>query len=115
MKILVAGLAALVLLGAMGCKSAYVEADVVNATGAAVSLVEVDYPSASFGVESLGAGATYHYRFKILGDGGTKVMWTDAARREHTVSGPVLREGQQGSLVVRIEAGTAEWTPALQP
>jgi len=115
MKILVAGLAALVLLGAAGCKSAYVEADVVNASGAPVSLVEVDYPSASFGVESLGAGATYHYRFKILGDGATKVMWTDAARKEHTVGGPVLREGQQGKLVVRIEGENAEWKTALQP
>ncbi len=115
MKILVAGLAASVLLGLAGCKSAYVEADVVNATGAAVSLVEVDYPSASFGVESLGAGAVYHYRFKILGNGATKVMWTDATRKEHTVGGPVLHEGQQGGLVVRLEAGTAEWKTALQP
>jgi len=114
MRIL-AGCAAVVLLVLVGCKSAYVEADVVNATGAPVSLVEVDYPSASFGVESLAAEATYHYRFKILGDGATKVMWTDASRKEHTVGGPVLREGQQGSLVVRLEAGTAEWKTALQP
>jgi hypothetical protein len=77
--------------------------------------VEVDYPSASFGVESLGAGAVYHYRFKILGDGATKVIWTDAARKEHTVSGPVLKEGQQGGLTVRIEGGTAVWKTALQP
>jgi hypothetical protein len=99
----------------MGCKSAYVEADVRNATGAAVSLVEVDYPSASFGVETLGAGATYHYRFKILGDGPTKVMWTDAARKEHSVAGPTLREGQQGALTVTIQDGGAGWETALKP
>jgi hypothetical protein len=114
MKIFVAGLAAVALVGLVGCKSKYVEADVVNASGAAVSLVEVDYPSASFGVESLGAGATYHYRFKILGDGATKVIWTDAARKEHTVGGPMLKEGQEGGLTVKIEGGTAVWTTALR-
>jgi hypothetical protein len=66
-------------------------------------------------VESLGAGATYHYRFKILGDGTAKVMWTDAARKEHTVGGPVLKEGQEGGLTVSIEGGTAVWTTALRP
>jgi hypothetical protein len=115
MNKLVAGVAAMALLGLVGCKSAYVEADIVNASGAAVSLVEVDYPSASFGVGSLGAGATYHYRFKILGDGATKVMWTDAARKEHTVAGPVLQEGQQGGLIVTLEPESAVWKIALQP
>ena len=115
MKIALAGVVMVGLLGIGGCKSAYVEADVVNATGAAVSLVEVDYPSASFGVESLPAGAKYHYRFKILGDGATKILWTDAARKEHTVGGPVLKEGQQGGLTVTIGGNTAEWKTALQP
>ncbi len=109
MRIWLAGCVAVGLLGVVGCRSAYVEADVVNATGAAVSLVEVDYPSASFGVESLAAGARYHYRFKILGSGATKVLWTDAARKEHTVAGPELHEGEQGPLTVTIQGETAAW------
>jgi len=103
------------LLGLAGCRSAFVEADVINAGSAPVSLVEVDYPSASFGVESLAAGAAYHYRFKILGSGPTKVMWTDAARQDHNVTGPQLNEGQQGSMTVTIEGGTAVWKTELQP
>jgi len=106
-------MAGLVMLA--GCHSHYVEADVKNATGAAVSLVEVDYPSASFGTESLAAGAVYHYRFKILGDGATKVLWTDAAHRDHSVGGPVLKEGQEGTLVVTIEGETAVWKRTLRP
>jgi len=47
------GLLLLAVAGTVGCKSAFVEADVINATAAPVSLVEVDYPSASFGVGSL--------------------------------------------------------------
>jgi hypothetical protein len=103
------------VLGMAGCRSAFVEADVVNGTGAAVSLVEVDYPSASFGVESLGAGAKYHYRFKIQGEGATKVMWTDAARKEHTVAGPKLSEGEQGPLTVTITGDGAVWKAELKP
>jgi hypothetical protein len=115
MKTMVAGLTALALLGLVGCHSHYVEADVVNASGAPVSLVEVDYPSASFGVETLSVGATYHYRFKILGDGPTKVIWTDAARKEHTVGGPVLKEGQEGGLTVTIGGDSATWKSTFQP
>jgi hypothetical protein len=108
--VLMAGLA-----GLAGCHSHYVAAEVVNASGAAVSLVEVDYPSASFGTESLAAGARYSYRFKILGSGATKVLWTDAKLVEHSVAGPVLQEGQEGSLVVRIEGEKAVWETKLKP
>jgi hypothetical protein len=113
MRIWLAIVMAAGLLGVSGCRSAYVEADVVNATGSAVTLVEVDYPSASFGVESLGAGAVYHYRFKVLGSGGTTVMWTDAARGQHTAKGPELHEGQAGVLRVTLAGDKAEWVAKL--
>jgi len=109
------GLAAVVLGGLAGCHSHYVEADVKNDSGAAVSLVEVDYPSASFGVESLGAGATYHYRLKILGSGPTKLLWTDAARQDHSVAGPELHEGQSGTLRVTLQGATANWSTHVEP
>jgi len=109
------GLLLLAVAGTVGCKSAFVEADVINATAAPVSLVEVDYPSASFGVGSLAAGATYHYRFKILGSGATKVMWTDATHVDHSVAGPQLNEGQQGTMAVTIVGGSAEWKTELRP
>jgi hypothetical protein len=101
--------------GVTGCHSHYVEADVKNSSGAAVSLVELDYPSASFGTESLASGGVYHYRFKILGDGATKILWTDAQRQDHSVSGPALQEGQEGMLTVTITGGTALWSSRLGP
>jgi hypothetical protein len=112
MRILrVAGLAGLMVLA--GCRSPYVEADVINATASPVSLVEVDYPSASFGTESLAAGATYHYRFKILGSGATKVLWTDAEHHDRSVAGPQLSEGQFGTLTVTLHGATAIWSEQL--
>ena len=109
----VAGLVGVVLVG--GCKSPYVNATVKNDTGAAVRLVEVDYPSASFGRESLAAGAVYPYRFKILGSGATKVSWTDAERKEHASAGPELHEGQQGQLAITLTPTGAQWDAQLTP
>ena len=107
----VLGLAAVVLVG--GCKSPYVNATVKNDTGAEVTLVEVDYPSASFGRDVLAAGATYPYRFKIIGSGATKVSWTDAERKQHTANGPELHEGQQGLLEITITPTGAQWNQQL--
>ena len=107
---------ALLLLPALtACRSTYVEADVQNASGQPISIVEVDYPSASFGTDTLAAGAKYHYRFKILGSGATKVSWTDAAHKDHSVPGPVLHEGQAGSMQITISTSQAAWILHLQP
>lgn len=76
-------------------------------------LLEVDYPSASFGKEELAPNDDFHYRFKILGSGATKVSWTDADRQEHTVPGPQLNEGQHGSLRITLDAKTAIWQTSL--
>lgn len=107
------GMVALVLAG--GCKSPYVNATVRNDTGATVTLVEVDYPSASFGRDVLAAGAAYPYRFKIIGSGATKVSWTDAARKQHAANGPELHEGQQGSLAITLTSAGAQWSAQLTP
>jgi hypothetical protein len=104
-----------VLLTLTACKSAYVAATVSNRTGAPVSLIEVDYPSASFGRESLAANATFPYRFKILGSGPTKVSWTDAAHHDHTSAGPDLHEGQQGRMLIVLTPASATWSASLTP
>ena len=98
-----------------GCKSRYIEATVHNGSGAAVSVVEVDYPSASFGKETLADGADYHYRFKIQGDGPLKVLWTDKGNKDHSVAGPQLREGDEGTLLVTIKGNDASWDLKVAP
>ena len=103
------------LVAVAGCHSPYISATVENRTGTSISPLEVDYPSASFGTEQLAAGRSYKYRFKILGSGGTKVLWTDGQHQEHTVPGPPLREGQEGSLRIVLTNTGATWTSDLKP
>lgn len=85
-----------------GCHSRYIAASITNNTADPLSPVEVDYPSASFGTNTLAPGATYSYRFKIIGSGPTAVLWTDAAHHDHKVSGPQLHEDDEGSLAITI-------------
>ena len=101
-------------LGLAGCHSAFVDADVVNKTGNSLSLVEVDYPSASFGTESLADGAEYHYRFKVQGSGALKVLWTDTKQVDHSVNGPQLQEGVEGGLKIVLGPGEhVQWNESF--
>ena len=98
-----------------GCHSAFVQATVINHSHKPIRLFEMDYPSASFGGGELPDGATFHYRFKILGSGPTKLLWTDVAEHDHTVKGPDLRESQEGTLSVTIDPDGAHWDADLHP
>lgn len=96
-----------------GCHSYHVETTVENRTGAKVELLEVDYPSASFGKDSLGDGEDYHYRFQINGSGQLKVQYTQAGQQRQ-IAGPALAERQEGRLeIVLLPGGKAEFHPEL--
>jgi hypothetical protein len=114
-----AALAAVFLcLALSACHSPYVETTITNRTGAAVSLIEVDYPDASFGTQQIAVGETFHYRFKILGPtpGPVKISFTTPDRKVHTATGPTLNPGQQGTLSVSLDAdGHVEWASGLSP
>ena len=102
---------------AAGCHSYHVETTVENRTGAAIQLLEVDYPSASFGANSLAAGAVFHYRIQLRGSGPVKVQYTAGDGRQAVqIEGPTLAEPQQGQLqIVLLPAGKAEFHPELTP
>ena len=101
----------MLLVLATGCHSAFIEATVSNRTNGPISLVEVDYPSASFGTQTLAAGQDFHYRFKLLGSGPLTLLYTDAAHVEHKLAGPSLNEGDEGSLSVIVSGSGVEWMP----
>ena len=98
-----------VAVGMVGCHSAFVDAVVRNGTAETVTLVELDYPSASFGTQTLGPGAEYKYRFKVLGTGQVKLLWTDAKHVEQHSDGPELKEGDEGPLAVTLTASGVQW------
>lgn len=97
-----------------GCHSAFVETNIQNRSGIPLQLLEVDYPSASFGAAALAPNATFQYRFKIQGSGNLKLSYADPAGKLHHFTGPELKEGQEGKLVITINpADSIQWQPTL--
>jgi hypothetical protein len=109
-----AGLAATLALS--GCQSPWVQAAVVNNEDTPVSLVEVNYPGGSFGVQSIAAHSSFHYRFHILADEPVEVDFSNAAGHNLAIKGPELKQGEEGTLQIEIEAGDkVVWSANLRP
>ncbi len=105
-----------VVLTAAACHSYHIDATIENRTGADIQLLEVDYPSASFGVDRIASGAVYHYRFQVNGSGPLKITYTGADGKQIQIAGPTLVERQQGQLkIVLLPAGKARFLPQLTP
>jgi hypothetical protein len=108
-----------ILTGAMtisGCKSDWVEVTIENQTGKPVHEFVVDYPSASFGTNTLAPGAPFHYRFQIRGAGPVRVEFTGEDGKISHAQGPALSEHQQGQLIIRLlPQNKVEFLPSLQP
>ena len=102
------------LVAVAGCHSYHIETTVENRTGGAIQLLEVDYPSASFGANSLAAGAVLPYRIQLRGNGPLKVQYTGSDGRQAQMEGPALAEPQEGRIeIVLLPGGKAEFHPRL--
>jgi hypothetical protein len=100
----------------VGCRSYHVEVTVENHTGASIQILEVDYPSASFGADALAADANFHYRIQVQGRGQLKVQYTESGGHQEQITGPVLAEGEHGSLtIVLLPSGKADFHTQLSP
>jgi hypothetical protein len=98
------------------CHSYHIDATIENRTGADIQLLEVDYPSASFGADHLASGASCHYRFQVRDSGPIKITYTSPDQKQVQIAGPTLVERQQGQLkIVLLPAGKAQFTPQLTP
>ena len=101
------------LVGLAGCRSRFVEASIVN-RGPAMHVMEFDYPNASFGANVLPAGANFHYRFKVQGTGPLTLRYEDGQGKAHHADGPKVEVGDEGSVLVSVDAGGAvTWAPSL--
>lgn len=113
-RTMLTSLLALPFVWTAGCHSHHIDATVENRTGAAIQLLEVDYPSASFGADSLAAGSEYRYRIQLRGSGTLKVQYTGSDGHQVQIEGPMLFEPQEGTaVIVLLPGGKAEFHPKL--
>lgn len=105
-----ASLVALACLNFSACRSAYIQTAIINRSGTTASLIEVDYPNASFGTQQIADGAAYKYHFKVQDSGPIKITFTEG-NKTYSVAGPTLSQGQQGTLAIVLEgSGKVVWT-----
>ncbi|MGC1781049.1 MAG: hypothetical protein WA708_00855 [Acidobacteriaceae bacterium] len=108
-------IAAIAFILIAGCRSAHVQTTVVNSGSTELHNIEVDYPSASFGISSLAPGAEFHYRLKLEDAGRMKVQFFDSKEKEHTGNGPYAAQGQHGTVTIMLDgSGRNVWTTNLQ-
>jgi len=104
------------VLAAAGCKSYWIDANIENQTGQTIHELEVDYPTASFGTNTLAVGGAMHYRFQIRGSGPVKVEYTLQDGKIAHAQALTLSEHQNGQLTIRLlPLGKIEVVPKLQP
>ena len=97
-----------------GCRSHHIDCTVENRTGATVHQVEIDYPSASFGIDTLNPGQIYPYVFQVRGSGPIKVQYNDPGGKLIQRQGTSLAEGDQGQfLIILMPEGKVQWVPSL--
>ena len=102
------------LLLPAGCHSPWIQCTIVNHQTTPLTLVQLSYPGGTFGVQTIASGDSFHYRFRDIGDGQASIDFSDAAHHDHTVKGPDLKRGQEGTLRVEIESDNqVRWEPAL--
>jgi hypothetical protein len=100
-------LVVLTLLAATGCRSHVIHVTVINTSSQPVSTIIVDYPDATFGVNSLAPGKSFPYVIKAMGTGPLKVQFTNAQGVSHRASGPTLRKGDEGAIRIKISQDAA--------
>ena len=101
-------------LSATGCRSRVIKVSLTNTSEQPLSAIIVDYPNATFGVNTLLPGKTFQYTIKPLENGALKIQFTDAAGKIHNVNGPAVRKGQEGTVVIGINQDSASTESALQ-
>lgn len=101
---------------ASGCKSHHIDITVENHTGALLQQLEIDYPSASFGANTMVQDSILHYRVQVRGSGPVTAQYSLGGGKTVHVTGPAMDEAQDGQLKIVLEPeGKAEFLPVLKP
>jgi hypothetical protein len=87
---------------------------VTNTSSQPVSAVIVDYPNATFGVNSLPPGGSFRYAIKPTERGAMKVQFTDARGAGHASGGPTVEKGEEGNIEIRLGQDSASVEAVLR-
>jgi hypothetical protein len=94
--------ALLVLITLAGCRSRVVKVNLINTSDQPIRTIIVEYPSASFGKDTLAPGETFSYAIKPLEKGTLKIQFNDAQGNVHTYQRVSLHRNDEGWINVKF-------------
>jgi hypothetical protein len=95
------------LIALASCKSRVVRVTLMNSSSQPVNTIEVNYPGAAFGVNTLTPGQMWPYTIKPLETGPLKVQYTNAQGKSLSFIGPTLYKNNEGAIVVMLQQDSA--------
>lgn len=85
------------------CKSSHViRITITNTSTEKVSAIVIDYPEATFGINSLDPGKSFEYRIKPTATGALKIQFSNAHGVNRTSAGPLVHKNDEGSIQISL-------------
>ena len=75
---------------------------VTNVSSEKVSTIVIDYPEATFGINSLEPGKNFEYQIKPTGTGALKIEFLNARGVDRVTAGPVVHKNDEGSIQIKL-------------
>lgn len=108
MKSLRFAVALVFVIALAGCRAHVVKISVTNTSTEPIKTIIVDYPTATFGKDTLAPGQTYFSLIKPVDKGPIKVRFTDAQGMSHVYESISLEQGDDGSVDIKLTQTSAE-------
>src|SRR5215469_1782306 len=92
----------------VGCmRSHVINVTVSNTSAEKVSTIVIDYPEATFGINSLDPGKSFEYQIKPTATGTLKIQFSNAHGLNRVSAGPVVHKGDEGSIGIKLTQDAA--------
>lgn len=79
-----------------------IKVTVTNTSAEKISTIVIDYPEATFGINSLGPGQRFEYKIKPTATGALKIEFLNAQGRDVVSKGPEIHKGDEGSIGIKL-------------
>ena len=82
--------------------SRVIKVTVTNTSAEKVSTIVIDYPEATFGINSLEPGKSFEYKIKPTGTGTLKIEFLNSHGVDRVSAGPVVHRNDEGSIQIKL-------------
>ena len=91
-----------------GCRAHVVKISLTNTSTEPIKTIIVDYPSATFGRDTLAPRETYFSLIKPVDKGPIKVRFTDAQGATHVYQSTSLEPGDDGWVDIKLTQSSGQ-------